>query len=304
MKPNPCRVKVNFFLTLLVLSVFIIHQNYLFVSASENNEALYVGTQKEKSIDEVMIKLDALDKKVSELMEISQDTIDYYRDLYNEYYDKDLRLTHKHITYSSRLTSNEDTFIKNNIFKSNKQEAPIHLDLRENSAITAYEINEFILKGTELYGLGEAFVKAELEHDVNAMFLLSLAIHESAWGKSKIAREKNNLFGFGAYDDSPYQSAIHFSSKSEGIDRVAKHLSESYLKEDGSNFSGGYTLVHVNKKYASDTDWSRKIADTMEKINKKIMEKQDTNYHEDFYIIGEDDNGEPQYSVLFDATIE
>lgn len=49
--------------------------------------------------------------------------------------------------------------------------------------------------------------KAEELHGTNALYLLAHAIHESNWGKSKIARDKNNLFGIGANDGNPYQDA-------------------------------------------------------------------------------------------------
>ena len=38
-------------------------------------------------------------------------------------------------------------------------------------------------------------------------FIASIAIHESAWGTSQIAQEKHNLFGYGSYDQTPYESS-------------------------------------------------------------------------------------------------
>ena len=66
------------------------------------------------------------------------------------------------------------------------------------------------------------FYYAEQEYGINGVVLASLAIHESGWGTSKIALNKNNLFGYQAYDNSPYASSKQFDSYSEGIDLVAR----------------------------------------------------------------------------------
>lgn len=42
-----------------------------------------------------------------------------------------------------------------------------------------------MLSGTQLYPEAEAFVKAERIHHVNAVFLMGIAAHESAWGTSR-----------------------------------------------------------------------------------------------------------------------
>ena len=60
-------------------------------------------------------------------------------------------------------------------------------------------------------------------------FSAAVAIHESGWGGSSIASDKNNLFGYGAYDSSPYDSAYEFSDYSEGIDLLARVFAKYYL---------------------------------------------------------------------------
>ncbi|MCY7866036.1 glucosaminidase domain-containing protein [Bacillus spizizenii] len=264
-------------------------------------QAEEVPKEENLSVEEINTKTEALEKKFAQLIKLSEEKIEHYEAIYDEQYDKQLRFTYHHITYSSRLVSKEENFIKNNIVVNSYREQPISLDLRTHSAITAYEIDQYVLKGTALEGLGSAYIKAELDYDVNALFLLSLSIHESGWGTSDIARDKNNLFGYGAYDNSPYQSAVSFATKGEGVQRVAKHLSETYLTQDGQYYSGGFTLSHVNKKYASDPKWARKIAKTMDKINKDVMANQDTDYHLEKYAIGENEDGEVKYSYTFKA---
>jgi len=127
---------------------------------------------------------------------------------------------------------------------------------------------EFIdkkLEGTALEGLGESFKKAEAKYGVNALFLAALAAHESAMGTSRIARDKNNLFGFGAFDRSPYASAKKFASKEEGIMEVAAYLSKHYLKEGGKYFSG-YSVEAIGKRYASDPNWANALKSQMSRL--------------------------------------
>ena len=137
-------------------------------------------------------------------------------------------------------------------------------NVREKSKVSASYIDSK-LQGTALEGLGSAFKKAEEEHGVNALFLLGLAIHESNYGTSRIAKDKNNLFGFQAYDNSPYSSAKGFKSFDESIDTVAKYLSENYLQPDGKYFNG-YSISSIGKKYATDPNWANGIENRIKKL--------------------------------------
>lgn len=144
-----------------------------------------------------------------------------------------------------------------------------NLDLRMNSNLTSQQI-DIILKGTSMEGLGESFIKAEKTYGVNALFLTTLAMHESDSGRSRIARDKKNLFGYGAYDETPYESAVTFKTYEAGILRVARHIAEEYINPKGKYFSG-YTIKDVNNRYASDKEWHNKIIRIMEKNYNKIL---------------------------------
>lgn len=141
-------------------------------------------------------------------------------------------------------------------------------DLRTPSNLTGEELNRF-LKGTALEGLGDAYAKAEKEYGVNAFTLIALSILESNWGKSRIAQEKNNLFGFRAYDRDPYNSAMHFTTKEECILTVARYLSENYLNPKGRYFNG-FTLEGVNVKYSTDKEWYLKVTNIMNRLVKQV----------------------------------
>lgn len=120
----------------------------------------------------------------------------------------------------------------------------------------------------------QVFYNMEKKYNINGIFLASMAIHESAWGTSQIANDKKNLFGYGSYDSTPYESSFEFSDYSEGIETVAKSLVKYYLNPsgtkiyDGETAAGWYyngpTLSGVNTRYASDQDWHKKVFSYME----------------------------------------
>ena len=112
----------------------------------------------------------------------------------------------------------------------------------------------------------EYFYYAEKQYKVNGIFIAAVGIHESNWGTSKIALNKRNLFGYGANDNNPYVDAKSFSTYSEGIDLLARVFVKYYINApgtsiyDGQKASGKYysgpTLDAVNKRYATDKNWS------------------------------------------------
>jgi beta-N-acetylglucosaminidase len=115
----------------------------------------------------------------------------------------------------------------------------------------------------------EYFYYAEKQYKINGIFLAAVAIHESGWGTSTIAKNKYNLFGYGAVDNNPYGGAYSFESYNEGIDMLARVFVKYYLNPDGTEiydgniangkFYSGNTISSVNKKYASDSNWANSV---------------------------------------------
>lgn len=138
------------------------------------------------------------------------------------------------------------------------------VDLRKPSGVSARTIDAF-LSGTPLAGLGAIFMQAEHTWAVSARYLAAHAVLESGWGKSRIAKEKHNLFGFQAYDNSPYESAKGYPDFKTCIDMVAKYVARNYLDPSGKYYSGP-TLKGMNVHYATDKKWADKIATLMAKI--------------------------------------
>lgn len=116
-----------------------------------------------------------------------------------------------------------------------------------------------------LQGTGEAFARAEEEYGVNGLVLAAIAYLESGGGTSKIAKDKNNLFGLGAGPPNPYANARCFNSKEECIYFAASLLRNSYLSRGGRFYSGD-SLEHIGIHYAADPRWAAKVAGSMSKI--------------------------------------
>lgn len=116
-----------------------------------------------------------------------------------------------------------------------------------------------------LVGLGNAFKKAERETGINALFLAAIAIHESNKGTSNIARQKNNLFGWGAYDSDPFGNAHSFPTREAGILHVASRLKNLYVDNWGLE-----TIDEIGRKYASDANWGIKVFNWVWRLQNEI----------------------------------
>lgn len=126
----------------------------------------------------------------------------------------------------------------------------------------------------------QVFYNMDKKYNINGIFLASMAIHESAWGTSQIAQDKHNLFGYGSYDSTPYESSFEFADYSEGIETVAKSLVKYYLNPSGTKiynsetaagwYYNGPTLLGVNTRYASDQDWHTKVFNYMQMLYNRL----------------------------------
>lgn len=130
-------------------------------------------------------------------------------------------------------------------------------DLRLPSGVTADMVDRYC-QGTPMEGLGKDFVAAEEKWRTNAGALAAIACHESDFGRSRIARDKRNLFGIRAYDPDPYNNAATYQSFQESIDAAARLLSVAYLSPAGK-FHNGPHLAGIGKRWATDPRWAEKV---------------------------------------------
>ena len=97
------------------------------------------------------------------------------------------------------------------------------------------------------------------------MVLAAIAAHESGWGRSKLARDKNNLAGLGAYDGQEYSAGIRFDSRASSIMFLAELLAVKYAP-GGCYYGGSHDLQGIGARYASDPLWAEKVAGCMKMI--------------------------------------
>lgn len=161
----------------------------------------------------------------------------------------------------------------------------INMELNKSTGLTLKDYQK-IFKGIPndknkiFESNAEVFYNVDKKYNVNGLFIASIAIHESAWGTSQIAQEKHNLFGYGSYDQTPYESSYDFTTYEEGIETVSKSLVKYYLNPSGTKIYGGETasawyyngptLEGVNQRYASDPDWHKKVFSYMEMLYNRL----------------------------------
>lgn len=178
----------------------------------------------------------------------------------------------------------------NNIQKSTKNKQTILSDLNFNmnlnkpSGLSLEQFKKVLTdekdKNKIFSNNAEYFYYIEKQYSINGIFIASIGIHESAWGTSKIAKDKNNLFGYGAYDSNPYNGAYTFSNYSESIDLMARVLTKYYLNPKGTKiynsevalgtYYNGATLSGVNKRYATDKNWANGVYNNMKYLCNKL----------------------------------
>lgn len=173
------------------------------------------------------------------------------------------------------------------LVKSKKQllsELNINMQLNKPSGLTLEQFKKVLTDEKDLNKIfisnSEYFYYIEKQYNINGLFVAAVAIHESDWGTSKIAIEKNNLFGYGASDSNPFNNAYVFSNYSESIDLIARVFVKYYLNPSGTTIFGGEvavgtyyngtTLSGVNTKYATDKNWASAVFSHIKYLYNKL----------------------------------
>ena len=160
----------------------------------------------------------------------------------------------------------------------------INMQLNKPSGLTLEQFKKVLSDSKDKNKIfennAEYFYYIEKQYNINGIFVASVGIHESGWGTSKIAVQKNNLFGYGAYDSNPYNGAYNFSNYSESIDLLARVFVKYYLNPAGTSIYGGEkavgsyyngaTLKGINTKYASDKNWANAVFSHMQYLYNKL----------------------------------
>ena len=169
-----------------------------------------------------------------------------------------------------------------------------YLSHRSITAYSAAELNNAIAsmvtasensygRTSKLRNMADAFIENQNKYGTNALLMIGVAANESAWGCSRIAAEKNNLFGHAAYDSDPGGSANGYSSVEYSIYyHSSQFISKGYLDPvtDGRYFGAnlGDKGSGINVKYASDPYWGEKAAAVCWKIDSYLGSKDSYKY--------------------------
>lgn len=102
-------------------------------------------------------------------------------------------------------------------------------------------------------GQGEAFVTAGNITGLDPLFIFAISSHESNFGKSRIARDKGNYMGIGAFDASPYTSALNLDIDDVGANIIANAVwvSENYYQKGQNTLN---SMIYGGKCYSSSKD--------------------------------------------------
>lgn len=187
-----------------------------------------------------------------------------------------------YINSESELQENKNINIKskNELVSS----LNFNMALNKPSGLTLEQFKKVLSDSKDLNKIfinnAEYFYYIEKQYNINGIFIASVGIHESGWGTSKIAQDKNNLFGYGAYDSNPYNGAYSFSNYYESIDLISRVFVKYYLNPKGTSIYGtekalgtyynGNTLSGVNKRYATDNNWADSVYKHMKYLYSKL----------------------------------
>jgi len=200
-----------------------------------------------------------------------------YLTLNERYYSYD-----NHYFYTDIITMTDDI---NSSTRENSinSETPYYnyyqyLSFRSKTNYTTEELDSYLNSIVSSYSVlrdsGQDFLNAQDDVFINAALELAFAIHESGWGTSRIATEKNNLFGINAVDSSPYDSAMSFDSIEDCVEYhlssflQTRYFNPRYSVSFGTNLGNKYQ--GMNYKYASDAYWGEKIAKHYYNLDKAL----------------------------------
>jgi flagellum-specific peptidoglycan hydrolase FlgJ len=134
--------------------------------------------------------------------------------------------------------------------------------IKEYSGLSANQIDE-LLEGTDLHGIGQAVYDIEQEYEISAFFTLAVCSHESGYGSSKLAKNKNNIFGI--------KRKASFNSSFESFSDCVYYFGKiihAYETKHGISMNADA----INKRYCEQDDWSSQVTSLMNKYVKKANE--------------------------------
>lgn len=154
-----------------------------------------------------------------------------------------------------------------------------YYDLRVASGVHVEALNDYLESNTSLGAIADAYVQAEANYSVNAVYLLAITLEESGRGTSDITYSHNNISGTRIRTDNGYEYK-YFNDLWECVDYTARNLSYNYLTEGGI-YHSGYSLYDVNTRYCFlsdnvtvDRQWAENVQAIADEIYYFIKNKE------------------------------
>lgn len=151
---------------------------------------------------------------------------------------------------------------------------------REQSGAAQYQ---HATTESPLLGLGDTLKDIEAEVDVNALFILALAIHESNYGMSCHAKHYHNLFGLHVTDGNAVctvpadtTNVKYFETVGDNIRAFISRITDYYINPNAMSdyrYNGaalGNKMIGMNVRYASDPYWGAKTAGHMFRLDQVL----------------------------------
>lgn len=177
---------------------------------------------------------------------------------------------YSNVTTSSNYTSPYGkycNFSTNNAVKISDSDANLNASFYQGNSVSgvnrrvdtkcnksAAELNKH-LTGV-LAGKGEVFLEAERRYGVNAAFLIAICKLESGNGKSRLAKQQNNVGGMGGQGNFKT-----YASVDDCIFDIAKNISQGkyYFRQ------GKKTIAQIGPTYC-DSRWASQVSGIMNQI--------------------------------------
>ena len=141
-------------------------------------------------------------------------------------------------------TDTDDETLGTSAKKYEKSGSGANKKLTEKYNGTAEQLNKQLnKKDGVLKNKGQVFLKAQEKYGINAAVLASIAIHETGYGTSNLAKTKNNIGGI-----RKGKGFKAFASVDDCIMELARLLKQNYVDK------GLVTVAQVQKKYCPEND--------------------------------------------------
>lgn len=170
----------------------------------------------------------------------------------------------------SKNNSNLVTVIENNSnnkFLSAHDVAVADAETRMTIVYDGMTLEELAAKldrflSSDLAGKGYLYASHSLEIGIDPYLAVAISMHETgcAWGCSRLVKECNNVGGQKGSPSCNGGSYKAYATLDEGIIGFLDNIYYNYYR------FGLTTAEAMNPKYAADTNWSKNVNKTIEKI--------------------------------------